>query len=89
MPWLSRPLISFHLVLAITAALAVHGLVMVLSASSVEANLSDGSAYSLFFQQLLGVLLGTAAFYLALRAPVRLVRRVSFAAFALSIVMLV
>ena len=88
-PWLSRPLISFHLVLAITAALTVLGLVMVLSASSVEAYLSDGSAYSLFFQQLLGVLLGAAAFYLALRAPVRLVRRVSFAAFALSIVMLV
>jgi cell division protein FtsW len=35
----------------------VLGLVMVLSASSVEAYVCDGSAYSLFFQQFLGVLL--------------------------------
>ena len=49
--WLARPLASFHLVVTIATMLTVLGLVMVLSASSVEQYVSGGSAYSLFTQQ--------------------------------------
>ncbi|MER2220840.1 MAG: putative lipid II flippase FtsW, partial [Rhodococcus sp. (in: high G+C Gram-positive bacteria)] len=45
--WLARPLASFHLVVTIATMLTVLGLVMVLSASSVEQYVSGGSAYSL------------------------------------------
>ncbi|GGG05486.1 putative lipid II flippase FtsW [Rhodococcoides trifolii] len=87
--WTNRPLASFHLVVTVAALLTTLGLVMVLSASSVEAISSDGSAYSLFTQQLIGVGLGLIAFCLVLRVPVRLLRKLSFPLFLLSIVMLV
>ena len=67
--WLARPLASFHLVVTIATMLTVLGLVMVLSASSVEQYVSGGSAYSLFTQQLIFAILGAVLFYVALRDP--------------------
>jgi cell division protein FtsW len=75
--WLSRPLASFHLVLALCGLLTVIGVVMVLSASSVESIASGSSAYSLFGKHVLFVLIGVLAFWLGLRVPLRVVREMS------------
>ncbi len=87
--WLARPLASFHLVVTIATLLTVLGLVMVLSASSVEAYAGGGSAYSLFIQQAMFAGLGAVAFYIALRLPLRLVRQWSFPIFSVSVLALV
>ncbi|MFR9753132.1 putative lipid II flippase FtsW [Nocardia sp. 004] len=87
--WLARPLASFHLVVTIATLLTVLGLVMVLSASSVEAYADGGSAYSLFIQQTLFAVVGAVLFYLALRIPLRRLRQWSFPLFALSVLALV
>ncbi|WP_016880050.1 MULTISPECIES: putative lipid II flippase FtsW [unclassified Rhodococcus (in: high G+C Gram-positive bacteria)] len=87
--WLARPLASFHLVVTIAFLLTVLGLVMVLSSSSVEAYASDGSAYTLFTRQALFAALGLCLFYAALQIPVRVMRALSFPAFAVTIILLV
>ncbi|WP_194835208.1 putative lipid II flippase FtsW [Nocardia sp. XZ_19_369] len=87
--WLARPLASFHLVVTIATLLTVLGLVMVLSASSVEAYADGGSAYSLFIQQALFAAIGAVLFYLALRIPLRRLRQWSFPLFVLSVIGLV
>ncbi|WP_433663466.1 putative lipid II flippase FtsW [Nocardia sp. CA-128927] len=87
--WLARPLASFHLVVTIATLLTVLGLVMVLSASSVEAYADGGSAYSLFIQQAMFAAIGTVLFYLALRIPLRRLRQWSFPLFVLSVLGLV
>ncbi|MEP9391305.1 putative lipid II flippase FtsW [Gordonia sp. VNK1] len=74
---LGRPLASYHLVLTLALLLTVFGLVMVLSASSVEGYSQDGSAYGLFATQVVFALLGLVVFYFTLRLPVRLLRRVA------------
>ncbi|MCJ0898587.1 putative lipid II flippase FtsW [Rhodococcus sp. ARC_M13] len=87
--WLARPLASFHLVVTIATMLTVLGLVMVLSASSVEQYVSGGSAYSLFTQQLIFAILGAVLFYVALRIPARVLRQYSFPLFVVVLIMLV
>ncbi|WP_416061249.1 putative lipid II flippase FtsW [Rhodococcus indonesiensis] len=87
--WLARPLASFHLVVTIAVLLTVLGLVMVLSSSSVEAVATNGSAYGLFTSQAIFAALGMVIFYLALIVPVRVLRRFSFPAFAVTVVLLV
>ncbi len=86
--WLARPLASFHLVVTIAVLLTVLGLVMVLSASSVESYADGGSAYAMFIQQAMFAGLGAVLFYVALRLPVRLLRAVSFPVFAGSVLLL-
>ncbi|MGH3625468.1 MAG: putative lipid II flippase FtsW [Sciscionella sp.] len=75
--WLSRPLASFHLVLAIFGLLTVIGLGMVLSASSVESYTSDSSVYTLFNKQVSFVGFGLVVFWLGLRIPLRRIREYS------------
>ncbi|MFI5716639.1 putative lipid II flippase FtsW [Nocardia sp. NPDC051750] len=87
--WLARPLASFHLVVTIATLLTVLGLVMVLSASSVEAYADDGSAYKLFVDQAMFAVIGAVLFYLALRIPLRWLRQASFPLFGLSVLLLV
>ncbi|MFC4374390.1 putative lipid II flippase FtsW [Nocardia halotolerans] len=86
---MARPLASFHLIVTIATLLTVLGLVMVLSASSVEAYAGGGSAYSLFIQQAMFAALGALGFYIALRLPLRLLRQWSFPVFSLSVLALV
>ncbi|GAB2672944.1 putative lipid II flippase FtsW [Nocardia goodfellowii] len=86
--WLARPLASFHLVVTIATLLTVLGLVMVLSASSVESYAGGGSAYALFIQQAMFAAIGTGLFYLALRLPLKRLRQWSFPMFALSVLAL-
>ncbi|MDT8914864.1 putative lipid II flippase FtsW [Amycolatopsis sp. PS_44_ISF1] len=77
--WLSRPLASFHLVLALTGVLTVIGMVMVLSASSVASyDPKTGSGvYSMFTRQLLFVAIGSIVFWFGLRVRLERIRRMS------------
>ncbi|GAB3682841.1 putative lipid II flippase FtsW [Saccharopolyspora tripterygii] len=89
--WLTRPLASFHLLLAVFGLLTVFGLVMVLSASSVDSFNKDGTSYGVFVKQVLYCVGGLGLFYIALRVPVRLMRRYSLPllAFCLGLLVLV
>ncbi|WP_193047375.1 putative lipid II flippase FtsW [Mycolicibacterium baixiangningiae] len=87
--WLSRPMTSFHLVIAVAALLVTLGLIMVLSASGVYSYDSDGSPWSVFAKQVLWTVVGLFAFYVALRIPVNTIRRLAFPGFALTIVLLI
>lgn len=55
----SRPEMPYYLVLGSTAALCGIGITMVLSASAVTSLTDNGSAYSIFFKQLLFLFIGT------------------------------
>jgi cell division protein FtsW len=87
--WLSRPMTSFHLIVALTALLISLGLIMVLSASGVYSYDSDGSPWAVFAKQVLWTVIGLFAFYVALRMPISLMRRLAFPGFALTVVLLV
>jgi cell division protein FtsW len=87
--WLNRPMTSFHLIIAIAALLTTLGLIMVLSASGVRSYDDDGSAWTIFGRQVLWTIVGLFACYLALRLPVRFMRRMAFTGFASTIAMLV
>jgi cell division protein FtsW len=87
--WLSRPMTSFHLIIAVTALLTSLGLIMVLSASGVYSYDEDGSPWAVFARQVLWTAIGLVAFYIALRMPVRTLRRLAFPGFALTIVLLI
>ena len=85
---LSRPLASYQLILTMSFLLTAFGLVMVLSASSVEGYSKEGSAYGLFATQVIFALLGLVVFYLMLRVPVRLLRRFAAPAMFVAVVLL-
>ncbi|WP_067973929.1 putative lipid II flippase FtsW [Mycolicibacter icosiumassiliensis] len=87
--WLSRPMTSFHLIVAVAALLTTLGLIMVLSASGVESYGLDGSAWRIFGKQVLWTIIGLFGCYVALRMPVRFMRRMAFPGFAFTIVLLV
>src|SRR5882757_6975878 len=87
--WLSRPMTSFHLIIAVAALLVTLGLTMVLSASGVHSYDEDGSPWIIFAKQVLWTIVGLVAFYAALRMPVNLMRRLAFPGFVITIIMLV
>ena len=87
--WLGRPMTSFHLVIAVTALLITLGLIMVLSASGVHSYDEDGSPWVIFAKQVLWTAIGLLAFYVALRIPVSVMRRLAFPGFAFTIVLLI
>lgn len=87
--WLGRPMTSFHLIVAVAALLTTLGLIMVLSASGVESYGIDGSAWRIFGKQVLWTVIGLVGCYVALRTPVRFMRRTAFAGYAFTIVLLV
>ncbi len=80
---------SFHLIVSVTALLTTLGLIMVLSASGVHSYDEDGSPWAIFLRQAMWAAIGLLAFWIALRLPVNFLRRTSFAAFAVTVVMLV
>ncbi|CAN5878629.1 putative lipid II flippase FtsW [soil metagenome] len=87
--WLSRPMTSFHLIVAVAALLVTLGLIMVLSASGVHSYDEDGSPWAIFGRQVMWTCVGLLAFYLALRMPVAMMRRLAFPGFAFTIVLLI
>jgi len=87
--WLERPMTSFHLIIAVAALLITLGLIMVLSASGVRSYDTDGSPWAIFAKQVLWTVVGLVAFYLALRVPVSVMRKLAFPGFAFTIVLLI
>ena len=72
-----RPLASYYLVVGLTVVLAGLGLVMVLSASSIDSLARTGNPYGVFVHQVVYCLAGGVAFLLVGRVPVRRWRTVS------------
>ncbi len=87
--WLSRPMTSFHLIIAVAGILVTLGLIMVLSASGVYSYDEGGSPWTVFAKQVLWTLVGLVLFYIALRMPISLMRKLAFPGFAFSVVLLV
>lgn len=87
--WLGKPMTSFHLIVAVAGLLVILGLIMVLSASGVHSYDEDGSPWAIFAKQVMWTVVGLAAFYVAMRVPVNVMRRLAFPAFATTIVLLV
>lgn len=84
--WIHRP----HLPLLLTTlAMVMIGLLMVLSASSVQAYRQSGSSFSFFFRQLMGFGLGLFAMGFMARTDYRRLREVARPFLALCIVMMV
>ena len=90
--WASRldsPVASYYLLLSVTAALVVFGLIMVLSASAVVSINESGSAYSIFATQAVFASIGVVALFVCSRLPVaawkRLALPVLFAGVALQL----
>jgi len=73
--WVEGPMTSCHLVLGAAGLLLTIGLVMVFSASSIEAALADEPAWKPGVQQLIWALIGLGAMLVALRLPVGFLRR--------------
>jgi cell division protein FtsW len=73
--WLDGPMTSCHLVLGAGGLLLVIGLVMVFSASSIEAALADEPAWEPGVQQVIWAGLGLGAMLVALRLPAGFLRR--------------
>src|SRR3712207_6094311 len=73
--WLDGPMTSCHLVIGAAGLLLAIGLVMVFSASAIEAALNDEPAWQPGLDQLVFAALGLVALGIAVRLPVGLVRR--------------
>jgi cell division protein FtsW len=86
--WLDGPMTSCHLVIGAAGLLLAIGLVMVFSASSIEAALADQPAWRPGVDQLLFAALGLVALGVAVRLPVGLVRRWSPIALVVVVVLL-
>jgi len=72
----------------VVALLCLIGLVMVLSASSVQALREDGSSWFYFRRQVLWVLMGTVALVVAARTDYRILRRLGLPLLAGSVLLL-
>jgi cell division protein FtsW len=81
---LESPLTTYYLILGTTTTLVVFGLIMVFSASSVEALLSDEASYSIFVRQLGFAVVGALAAAIASRLSVRSWKRLAFPVVILS-----
>jgi cell division protein FtsW len=73
--WLDGPMTSCHLVLGAAGLLLTIGLVMVFSASAIEAALADEPAWAPGVQQVIWAGLGIGAMLVALRLPAGFLRR--------------
>ena len=86
---LDKPLTSYYLLLGASALLLTIGLIMVLSASSVYSyRLNDGDSYAVVRRQLMWLLIGLPAAFIASRLPVTFLRRISVWAYVASLLLL-
>ncbi|HVE98383.1 MAG TPA: putative lipid II flippase FtsW [Mycobacteriales bacterium] len=85
-PLLARPLTSYYLLIGSVLLLLALGLVMVLSASSVDAYSDSGSSFSVFQRQLVWVAIGLPILWVASRLPVRAYRLMAYPLLLASIV---
>ncbi|WP_244524660.1 putative lipid II flippase FtsW [Trujillonella endophytica] len=74
-PWLDGPMTSCHLVIGAAGMLLAIGLVMVFSASAIEAALADQPAWRPGVEQVVFALIGLVALLVAVRLPTAVLRR--------------
>jgi cell division protein FtsW len=86
---LERPLTPYYLLLGATGLLLAIGLVMVLSASSVDAYNKHDNSYYWATKQLMWVVIALPCAWIATRMPLKLLRFASWPMVLVSIVMLV
>ncbi|MFF5204607.1 putative lipid II flippase FtsW [Streptosporangium sp. NPDC000396] len=86
---LNRPLTSYYLILGCSALLLALGLMMVLSASSIEALQKKGDPFFWFFKQSVSAALGISLMWICSRLPPRFFRLAGYPLMALSILGLV
>jgi cell division protein FtsW len=86
---LNHPLSTYYLLLGTTLLLLVLGLIMVLSASSIESFRVFGSAYTLAQRQAMFAVLGVVAMLFAARTSVQFWRGFAWVLFALAFGLLV
>ena len=82
---LDRPLTSYYLVLTSSLLLVGLGLVMVLSASSVESYRESGSVFSVVQKQAIWVCIGLPLMWATSRLPTSVFRRLAFPAMFVSL----
>jgi cell division protein FtsW len=88
--WLARfdsPVTTYYLLVCVTVALVVFGLIMVLSASSIVSIDQTRSAYTIFFSQATFAVLGAVALMVASRMPVSAWKRLAVPIFAIGLVL--
>lgn len=83
--WLRSPVAPYYLVLISVASLVSIGLVMVLSASTVQEYAATGNSYGLFLQQLMFMSIGVVLAYVASRLPVAWWKRLAIPGLILAI----
>ncbi|RBQ20541.1 putative lipid II flippase FtsW [Spongiactinospora rosea] len=86
---LDRPLTSYYLVLGCSALLLALGLMMVLSASSIEALQETGSPFSWFLRQSFSATLGVPIMWICSRLPQRFFRLAGYPLMVLSVIGLI
>src|SRR5262249_19201054 len=86
---LERPLASYYVLLASVGLLLAIGLVMVFSATSVEAYAASGNAFSPVSKQLVSAAVGLVAFWICQRLPARSYRGMCRTALAICIALIV
>ncbi|HEX6497592.1 MAG TPA: putative peptidoglycan glycosyltransferase FtsW [Micromonosporaceae bacterium] len=85
---LDRPLASYYLLLASSSLLLLIGLVMVFSATSVEAYVNDGDAYASVRKQAISAVVGLVGFWIFQRLPARTYRALGAPLLVASAIML-
>lgn len=85
---LESPLTTYYLILGATSTLVVFGLIMVFSASSVEALIADEASYSIFVRQLLFAVVGAVLAGLASRLDVSWWKRLAIPTMVVSVLLL-
>ncbi len=83
-----RPLTAYYLILGGSLLLTVLGLVMVFSASQIEALQSGLSSTYFFRKQLIAAVLGAVLLLVAARMPMRLHRALAYPLLAVSVVLM-
>ncbi|WP_246000067.1 putative lipid II flippase FtsW [Nocardioides pocheonensis] len=86
---LERPLTPYYLLLGATGLLLAIGMIMVLSASSVDSFTHHDNSYYWATKQLMWVVVALPCAWIATRLPLRLLRFVSWPMVAVSLVLLV
>jgi cell division protein FtsW len=86
---LDRPLTSYHLVLGSVSMLVIVGVMMVLSASSVNAYLTFGDSYFYVKRQLLFLAVGVLGAFTIMKMPQSTLRMLSWFGVALAAILLI
>jgi len=85
---LDRPLTTYYVLIGASVLLLTIGLIMVLSSSSVFSYRATGDSYTIVRRQLVWVVIGLPAAWVASRVSHRWVRRLAYPAFSISLVLL-